>query len=280
VTGRSLHDALLRVLTSARLRGLALAGDVAALGAEVGHAEAAALCATDPARLGGLARFMGRHFFRERIVRLFAAGRRVARESGRDPLRVLEGPAFGAFLDSAELGSTGSAETVARLVEDELAPVLGAVGWGPALLAYEGALFRAEAGPRRWGTARTGTIAVRAAGARVLTLAWDVTPLVAAVRRGEATLPAPGAGPARLLIALGADGRVSAARCSDGLARLLDALAEPQPPAALAAALGVPEADLRGALEGLAGIGAVEWRAAAAAPAGDSGPAAAARELR
>ncbi len=279
MTGRTLHDALLRILTSARLRRQALAGDVAALGAEVGLAEAAALCAADPARLGGLARFMGRHFFRERIVRLFAGSRRVARERGRDPLRVLDGATFGAVLDAAELGSTGSADAVARLVEDELAPVLGALEWGPALLAYEGALFRAEAGPRRWGAAREGSMAVRAAGARVLTLVWDVAPLVAAVRRGEAALPAPGAGPARLLVALGADGRVSAARCSDGLARLLDALTEPRTPAALAVALGLPEADVRDALERLTGIGAVEWRTAAAAP-GDADAAAAVRGRR
>lgn len=97
MTGRSLHDALLRVLTSAELRrGLGVPGD-GALAVTLGSEEAAVLRAADPERLGRLARFMGRHFYRERIVRLFAAGRALARRRGEDPLGLLRTPAFDAL---------------------------------------------------------------------------------------------------------------------------------------------------------------------------------------
>jgi hypothetical protein len=247
------------VLTSARLRARAAAGDVAALGTALGVEEARALCAADPTRLGGLARFLGRHFYRERIVRLFAASRRLAREVGRDPLAILDTAAFAGLLDRAELGSAATADAVAALVEGEVAVCLAARPWGAALAAYEGALFRVEAGPRRWGTAGGGAVA-RAATVRVLTLDWDVTGLVAAVRRGEPAPREPRPGPIRLLVALAPGGRVTTLRASEGLERILAALATPRTLADLARALGADEAECGRALQQLAAVGAVEWR--------------------
>jgi hypothetical protein len=259
MTGRSLHDALLRVLTSARLRALARAGDVPALAAVVGAEEARRLCEADGARLDGLARFLGRHFYRERIVRLFAACRRLARDAGRDPLALLDEPAFRALLARAEVGTAQTADAVAALVEGEARPIVAGRPWGAALLAYEGALFRVEAGPRRWGGREEGTVVVRAPAARLVTLDWDVTALVGAVRRGEPALPEPARGPTRLLVALGPDGRLTAVRASDGVERVLAALDAPRAPAWLAAALGAEEAALRRVLDHLAEVGAVQW---------------------
>jgi len=259
MTGRSLHDGLLRVLTSARLRAEAAAGDVAALGGAVGVEEARALCAADSVRIGGLARFLGRHFYRERIVRLFAGSRRLTREAGRDPLAILDTPAFGGLLERAELGSAATADAVATLVEAEVASLLAARPWGPALCAYEGALFRVEAGPRRWGR-RDGSAVVRAATAQVVALGWDVTGLVAAVRRGELALPEPRPGPIRLLVALAPDGRVTTLRASEGLERILTALEAPRTAAELARALDADETECGRALQQLAAVGAVEWR--------------------
>lgn len=261
MTGRSLHDGLLRVLTSARLRNWAAASNVSTLSAAVGLAEARVLCAADPARVRHLARFLGRHFYRERIVRLFAASRRLAQEAGHDPLDVLEGSAFATLLDGAELGSAATADAVATLVEGEVAGALAARPWGAALAAYEGALFRVEAGPRRWATA-AGDTAVRAATARVLTLAWDVTGLVAAVRRGQCALPEPPANPIRLLVALDPEGRVTTVRASEGIERVLAALDAPRTAAALARMLGSDEASCGRAIQQLAAIGAVEYRGA------------------
>jgi hypothetical protein len=259
VTGRSLHDALLRVLTSAELRGWLAPADLGRLGAAIGAEEARALGAADPIRVRRLARFFGRHFYRERIVRLFAAGRRLAREAGADPLDVLERRAFGDILDDAELGSAATADAVARLVEAVVAERLIREPWGAALVAYEGALFRVEAGPRRWAVA-VGAAVIRAPTARIVTLDWDVTGLVAAVRRGEPTLPAPRSEAIRVLVALAPEGQVTTVRASDRLERMLAALEAPRTAAALARELGTDEAACGHALQQLAAIGAIECR--------------------
>ena len=257
MTGRSLHDALLRVLVSAELRR-ALGDGAAGARAGLGPAEAAALAAADPVRLGRLARFFGRHFYRERVVRLYAAGRRLARAVGSDPLTLLDEPAFTAVLEAAELGSAATAERVAGLVEARLAPALARHPWGADLMRYEGALFRVEAGPRRWGAAPAATGApARAAQARVVALDWDVTPVVVAVRRADRALPVPREGATRLLIALAPDGRVTAVRCADAVARLWDALDGARDAGELAGLVGVPERDVRRTLGQLADLGAV-----------------------
>jgi hypothetical protein len=259
MTGRSVHDGLLRALTSAHLRRQLAAADpraAAALGAE----EAAVLRAADPLRLARLARFMARHFYRERIVRLFAASRLLARGQGVEALAVLDTPAFGALLDEAEVGSSETAERVAGMVEAALAPPLAGLDHGRDLLRYEGMLFRAEAGPRRWReSGPDGGVPVRSSHARLVALEWDVTPLVAAVRRGDPALPAVMRGPTRLLVTLGPSGRVTALRCPEPLERLLGALDGVRSVREAAASAGVGEAEARQALDRLAEVGAVEW---------------------
>jgi hypothetical protein len=261
--GRRLHDALLRVLTSAELRGRLGRGEAAgALGPE----ERAVLGAADPDRLARLSRFMARHFYRERIVRLFAASRALARRRGSDPLGLLDTPAFDRVLAGAELGSAATADAVAGLVEAAVAGPLGDLPWGRDLAAYEGTLFRAEAGPRRWRDGGPeGPRPVRSAHVRLCALAWDVTGLVAAVRRGDASLPDPPPTPTRLLVALGPSGRVTTVRCPEAVERLLEALDGARSVAEAAAAAGVPEADAARVLRQHAEVGAVEWRAAGAA---------------
>jgi hypothetical protein len=234
----------------------------------LGRSEAAVLAGADADRLARLARFMGRHFYRERIVRLFAASRLLARARGTDPLRLLAAPAFSAVLDEAELGSEATAERVAALVEGDLRGVLSGLAYGADLIAYEGTLFRAEAGPRRWrgaAPARPGPPA-RSPHARLCNVEWDVTGLVAAVRRGDAALPEPARAPSRLLLALGPSGRVTTVRCPDALARLLAALDGVRSVGEAAAVAGVPEADAGRTLRQLAGLGAVEWTPPAEAP--------------
>lgn len=262
MTGRSLHDALLRVLTSAALRdALAASGRDGALEAAVGAEEAAVLRGADRERLGRLARFMGRHFYRERIVRLFAASRALARRRGVDPLVLLHEPAFDALLEAAEVGSAGTAERLAGRVEARLLAALGDLPWGRDLVAYEGALLRAEAGPRCWGDGgAAGDVPARSASVRICALDWDVTGVVAAVRRGDAEPPVPPRGPTRLLVALSPDGRVTTARATETVERLLAALDGIRSTAQVARALGLAEPDVSRALAQLATIGAVEWR--------------------
>lgn len=262
MTGRSLHDALLRILTSAALRARLVGPGGASSGESIGDEEAAALRRANPERLRRLARFLGRHFYRERIVRLFAASRRFAREQGRDPLAQLETPAFDSLLETAEVGSAATAERVAALVEARLLEALGERPYGPDLVAYEGTLFRAEAGPRRWRDADgAGEVPVRSPSARIVTLEWDVTTLVTAVRRGEDLLPEPGRTPARLLVALSPDGRVTTVRCGEAVQRLLEALDGTRSVSEVAACAGLGEANAARVLRQLTEVGAVEWRA-------------------
>jgi hypothetical protein len=246
-------------LTSAALRGRLPSAD-AGLDASLGAAEAAVLRDADQERLARLARFLGRHFYRERIVRLFAASRALAQARGADPLAVLDGPEFRTLLDVAEVGSAETADRVAVLVEDRAHPALRELPWGRDLVRYEGTLFRVEAGPRRWA-ARAGPgggAPARSPHARVVSLDWDVTALVLAVRRGATPSdPAPAA--ARLLVALDPEGRVTTLRCPDGVARLLDACDGARPVPEVARAAGVGEAEAAQALDRLASVGAVTW---------------------
>jgi hypothetical protein len=146
--------------------------------------------------------------------------------------------------------------------------VLRAVPYGADLIAYEGTLFRAEAGPRRWRGAAPGAPGppVRSPHARFCDVQWDVTGLVAAVRRGDPTLPEPARVPSRFLLALGPSGRVTTVRCPDALARLLAALDGVRSVGEAATVAGVSEADAARTLRQLAGLGAVEWTPDAEAP--------------
>ncbi len=261
MTGRSLHDALLRVLTSSTLRAKVQAGDRAELGAVFGPAEAATLCEADQDRVARLARFFTRHFYRERIVRLFVASRRLAREAGWDPLSVLGMPGFEVVLNEAEVGSSRTADAVATLVESRLRDVLGARPWGRSLVEYEGILFRTEAGPRLWrDRGLGGDVPARATSARIVGIEWDVIGLVAAARRGDERLPDPPQTPTRLLVALSPDGRVTTARCPEVIERVWGALDGVRAPADVARQAGLGDAEGTALLRQLTEVGAVEWR--------------------
>ena len=260
MTGRSLHDALLCVLTDGELRRR-LMDDDPTLAEALGGKEAETLKRAHPERLQRLARFMARHFYRERIVRLFRYSRALLVAAGRDALDVLESTAFRSMLDSAVLGSPAAADSVARLVEARLLRDLADRPFGAALVRYEGTLFRVEAGPRRWQAAiapRNGT-PVRSVHARIIELDWNLTPLIAGLRAGAASPPDPVRDPTQLLVALSPRGRVTAIRCSLVVLRLLDALDGQTGTAEAAAAAGLSEAEATLLLSRLTDIGAVEW---------------------
>lgn len=261
MTGRSAHDALLRLLTDGELRRRLLEGDPE-IARALGSGEAGALARSDRDRLMRMARFMSRHFYRERIVRLFRYGRTLALTRGRDPLGVLESPVFRRLLDSVVLGSAGSAEAVARLVEEGLTADLAEWPFAPDLVRYEGTLFRVEAGPRHWHApdgARDG-LPMRSPQARIVDLEWDLSPLMSAIRRGDPAPPVPPRHPTRFLVALSASGRVSTVRCPEALSRFLEALDGSRDPGEAAAAAGLREADAATLVTQLTNLGAVEWR--------------------
>lgn len=258
--GRSLHDALLRALTDAELRRRLTEGG-STVTAELGSQEAETLKRADPERLRRLARFMARHFYRERIVRLFRYSRALCLTRGRDPLVLLDSAEFGSVLDSAILGSPATAEAVAELVEARLLADLDDRPYASALVRYEGTLFRVEAGPRRWHAPATSGdgISVRSPHARIIDLDWNLTPLITALRAGASSLPEPVREPTRLLVALSPRGRVTSVRCPDPILRLLDALDGRRGVAEAASVAGLSEAEAAKLVERLAEIGAVEW---------------------
>lgn len=265
MNGRSLHDALLQVLTDAGLRRRLADGDPT-VAEPLGVEEAEVLRRADPERLRRLARFMARHFYRERIVRLFRYGRTLALAKGREPLTILDSADFGAVLEAAVLGSPASAEAVARLVEAELLGALADAPFAPDLVRYEGTMFRVEAGPRRWqaqAVSRDG-VPGRSAQARIIDLDWNLTPLIKALRSGDAAPAAPPREPTRLLVALSPAGRVGALRCSEAVSRVIEALDGQRSVAEVASAVGLAEAQVRELLARLTELGAVEWRAAQA----------------
>lgn len=228
----------------------------------VGAGEAAILARSDPERLRRMARFMARHFYRERIVRLFRYGRALALSRGRDPLDLLEHPEFQGLLDTVILGSPASAETVAQLVERRLTIDLEEWPFARDLVRYEGTLFRVEAGPRHWsaGDGRRDGLPARSAHTRILDLEWDLVPLLAALRRGEPTPPSPKRQPTRFLVALSPRGRVNTVRCPEPLVRFLEALDGKLGVAEAAASAGLLEADAASLIGQLTELGAVEWR--------------------
>ncbi|MCI0587606.1 MAG: hypothetical protein L0323_12260 [Planctomycetes bacterium] len=260
MNGRTLHDALLRVLTDGPLRREVLAGR-ASPERGVGPAEAEVLRLVDCDRLERMARFMARHFYRERIVRLFSGARALASRTGRDPLSVLEGPSFREYLAGARLGSPESADAIARLVEETLSPEEdgrpGDLPYWRDLVRYEGTLFRAEAAPRTWSAVREPSPRPRRSPwLRIAEFDWDVPAVLPAVLRGG-EVPLSARAPSRLFFAASPSGKVNVARCPDALRSLLEALDGTRSPEELAPSLGVDRDALETTLSRLRDLGAV-----------------------
>ncbi|MGH7151502.1 MAG: hypothetical protein ACREIU_12430 [Planctomycetota bacterium] len=260
MNGRALHDALLRVLADAPLRRAVLEGR-APPEPGVGPAEAEVLRRVDRDRLERMARFMGRHFYRERIVRLFSGTRALAPKTGRDPLSVLEGPSFRETLAGARLGSPESADAVARLVEEALSREdggrLGELPYWSDLVLYEGTLFRAEAAPRTWSSIREPSPRPRRSPwLRIAELGWDIPAVLPAVLRGG-EVPVSARTPTRLFFSTSPNGKVNVARCPEALRGLLEALDGRRTPEELAPSLGVDRGALETTLSRLRDLGAV-----------------------
>lgn len=255
MTGRSAHDALLRVLVDARLRREIPA---AALGAE----EAAVLVRADRGRLERLARFMARHFYRERLVRLFSRSCALARRAGRRPLAQVDAPEFLSLLDGAVLGSEASADAVASRIEEWFLANGPAAPWWPDLVRFEGAFFRAEATPRVWGgEAPSGRAPRRSPTARVLNVGFDLPALLARLDRLTPSDPLPAEvepKPTRLLLATTPRGVVRVIRMNEGIERLLAAVDGERDAGGIAEACGMTREAAEAALKTLADVGAVE----------------------
>ncbi len=272
VTGRSLHDALLRALCEAPLRA-ALREDFAGAARALGEQEAAALATADPRRLSRLAHFMARHFYRERLVRLFRHARAVLARRGRDILGVLDDAAFREILGRATLGSAATAEEVATRIEERcrreaeaaLVPADAAAPYFEDLVRYGGTLFRVEAGPRLWSAAGAATDdggpgdgpPRLSPWARVVDLDFDLPSILDAVEDAAGALPEAVRSRTRLLAALDPGGTVNVVRLPDGVARLLGHLDGSVPLEAAAERSGLTLDQARGVVGQLRALSAV-----------------------
>src|SRR5919106_4145387 len=108
MTGRRLHDTLLQVLSHGPLRAQLFNTHDEALA--ISSDEWRILKRIPYEQLSNMARFLARHYYAERIIRLFRHIRRLAIQTGRDPLLTLNTPQVRTVLDRAVLGSPDTAD--------------------------------------------------------------------------------------------------------------------------------------------------------------------------
>lgn len=224
MTGRSLHDSLLKVVSDASLRTRLLTAD-RDMPSLLGEDEAAVLARVPAERLIRMSRFLARHYYRERIVRLFRHVRVMAQHTRRDPLVVLDSAEGLGFLDSAVLGSSASVERLLSLLQTYLTEadeeIVAVAPYWRDLVRYQTAMVRAEAasesgqrtpnhGPRRSGSVQ------------ILDLEWDIPAVVAELRKGV-SLPAARAVKTSVIVARTRHGRITVLRCSTAIRKLLEA---------------------------------------------------------
>lgn len=259
MTGRSLHDALLTVLSDGPLRARLLTGDTSVSGV-LGHEEWVVLSRVSGERLCRMARFLARHYYRERIVRLFRHACTLAAHTGRDPLAVLTTPAGLASLDQSVLGTPASAERVVSLIEDSLigndAAIRRAIPYWRDLVRYHATMFRVEAGAPHSGGNPGGT-PHRTPSTRILELDWDIPGVIADLRKGTPPVPIAKPAPTCLLVARARHGRVTAVRCSPDIRLLIEAADGQRSLDQLALMSGLSIQETGGLLRQLEEIGAI-----------------------
>lgn len=221
----------------------------------------------DPIRVERFARFLARHYYYERLVHFFKYSRTLAKVTGRTPETVLTGAGFDALLPVLVLGSRASAVTVAKLaIEHVRGGPRDKVPYLDDLLSYEEAMMLVESGARIWSdgssteaTKQQWSIPIRAEGAMLLDLTYDLPVVLPLLLKPWTAVPQPPRETTRLLIARSARGRVSVARTTTAIATLLELADGRKSLDDLAREAGLRPAELQATLEGLVDIGAVRF---------------------
>lgn len=237
----------------------------------------------DEERVERFARFLARHFYRERVIHFFKYSRRLASVTGRRPERVVDSPAFGEVVPRVSLGSRETAAEVSGLVVDDQLESERAdeVPYLRDLLRYQEAMMVVEAGPRDWGEPRAsvirpddrrdgnergdgddgdddGTDVVEVVeGTRVLELDHDLPAVLPALMEPWTEVPEAPGRPIRLLVARSPHGRVSVAHTNATVTRLLELVDGHRTGRELAADAGLDPAAVPRLLEGLDELGAI-----------------------
>lgn len=260
MTGRSLHDALLRVLGHGPLRAqlFALDGDTTAFSSDEWHI----LRRVPSAQLRNMARFLARHYYQERVVRLFRHIRRLAAQTGRDPLLVLDTPPARAVLDQAILGSPDTADAMVSLIETFLLENAHEIQmrfpYWQDLIRYQATMFRLEARREdRWGTC----LPCRSASANIVHSEWDLPKILADLPSLDDHQITNLHSPSLLLVALSVDGQVTSLRCTPNVQCLFEAADGTRTIEELGMVAEFSARQTEQILEQMRGIGAIHWKA-------------------
>ena len=250
---RATHDAVIRALADAPFRS---------------SGEWLDRHLADPERVERFARFLGRHYYYERLVHFFKYSRALAPVTGRHPDAVLKSPAFDAVLIGAVLGSRASARAVARLAvahvqegSRERVPYLA------DLLQYEEAMMVVEAGPRVWrdvegeepASVRRTTAPTVVEGTAVLDLEYDLPVVLPLLLRPWTDVPTCSRSRTTLIMARSAHGRVAVARANRVIASIMELADGRKTLGDLAREAGLRPAELEATLDGLVELGALRF---------------------
>jgi hypothetical protein len=222
MTGRSLHDTLLRVLSHGPLRAQLYDPHDGAMALKADEWQI--LRCVPPGQLRNMARFLARHYYGERIVRLFRHARRLAAQTGRDPLLLLDSARACAVLDDAVLGSPGTAEEMVSLIETFLLADAGEIQhrfpYWQDLVLYQATMFRLEARPTQESAT---SFPRRSATGKIVQFEWDMPAIFAGLESMHAQQVQHLRYPSLLLIASSSNRQVTSLRCSPNVKRLFEA---------------------------------------------------------
>jgi hypothetical protein len=252
VSDRALQDRVLRALADAPFRA---------------SPEWRQAGLADPDRVERFARFLARHFYYERVVHFFKYSRALAPVTGRHPDAVLRHPAFDAILPSLVLGDRDSARAVAALVVTHVEDgTSSAVPYLRDLVRYEEAMMVVEAGPRVWRdeapparSAEVLDLPATVEGTMVLDLQHDLPAVLPPLLRPWTEVPTAPARRTQLVVARTPHGRVTVARGSDAIAKVIALADGRRTRAQLAADAGLSSPEVTEALQGLGDLGAIRF---------------------
>jgi hypothetical protein len=260
MTGRFLHDTLLRVLSHGPLRAQLFDTQNEALA--ISSDEWRILRRVPREQLCNMARFLARHYYAERIIRLFRHIRRLAAQTGRDPLLILNTPQACTELDRAVLGSPDTADVMLSLIETFLlkdaAEIQKQFPYWHDLVRYQAKMFGLEA-RRAEGSATC--FPCRSPSGSIVQFEWDLPTILAdlaAINDQEAgSLHCP----SLILMASSADKHVTSLRCPPNVQRLFEAADGTRTVEELGIVADFSVRQTEQILRHMTRIGAIQWKA-------------------
>jgi hypothetical protein len=260
MTGRSLHDTLLWVLSHGPLRAQLFDTHDEALA--ISSDEWRILRRVPRQQLCNMARFLARHYYAERIIRLFRHIRRLAAQTGRDPLLILNTPQARTVLDRAVLGSPDTADEMVSVIETFLlkgaAEIQKRFPYWQDLVRYQAKMFGLEA---RRAEASATCFPCRSASGSIVQFEWDLPAILGDLPAIDDQEAGRLHCPSLILIAASADKHVTSLRCPPNVQRLFEAANGTRTVEELGIVAGLPVRQTDQILRHMTRIGAIQWKA-------------------